>query len=146
MTLAEMLEANSIPEPNSGCLLWLRACSNGYPTAWWEGRQQYVTRLALKAKGVDLADDEKACHRCDVTICVNEDHLFAGTNADNMHDASAKGRLARVRRIVCSEGHPLSGDNLYVVPKSGQLVCRICDRRRGRIVDARRRARKRAHG
>lgn len=31
-------------------------------------------------------------HKCDVTLCVNPDHLFQGTQADNIHDMIMKGR------------------------------------------------------
>ncbi len=32
------------------------------------------------------------CHRCDVPACINVDHLFLGTQADNLADMRAKRR------------------------------------------------------
>lgn len=34
------------------------------------------------------------CHRCDTPACVRPDHLFVGTQADNMRDCQRKGRYS----------------------------------------------------
>jgi hypothetical protein len=36
--------------------------------------------------------DRVICHKCDRKGCINPDHLFQGTQSDNMKDARRKGR------------------------------------------------------
>jgi hypothetical protein len=91
LSLAERLEHNSIPEPNSGCLLWLgRVNDDGYGLFGRPGRRAH--RVAWEAHNGPIPDAMDVLHKCDVRSCINDDHLFLGTQADNMADKVAKGR------------------------------------------------------
>jgi DNA invertase Pin-like site-specific DNA recombinase len=53
-------------------------------------------------------------HKCDVRNCVNPDHLFIGTQLDNMRDCKAKGRIkSPVPRFA--EKNPISKINRVIV-------------------------------
>jgi hypothetical protein len=85
----------SIPEPNTGCWLWLGATQwNGYGAVRVGNKTKPAHRLAYETHhGVTLASDLDVCHKCDTRACVNPDHLFSGTRTDNMRDCSNKGRV-----------------------------------------------------
>ena len=50
-------------------------------------------RIAWELTNGPIPDGLHACHHCDNPPCVRPDHLFLGTDKDNMQDASRKGRL-----------------------------------------------------
>jgi hypothetical protein len=85
------------PEPNTGCHLWTGAVhrQTGYGVFAPEGtRVEQAHRFAFKlSRGRFPKPGFEACHSCDVRSCVNERHIFEGTRADNMKDASRKGRV-----------------------------------------------------
>jgi DNA-binding transcriptional regulator YiaG len=45
-----------------------------------------------------------ACHRCDTASCVRPDHLYEGTNADNVADRVSRGRQPRGEQVGVRSG------------------------------------------
>ena len=79
------------PDPKTGCIEWMAAKNtNGYGWFSFEGRAHLAHRVAYF-----LAHDEWAepltLHRCHNPSCVNVEHLYEGTPADNGADTSDNG-------------------------------------------------------
>lgn len=92
-SLQERLDYYSMPEPNSGCLLWFGPvhCS-GYPHIKVRGVSYFMHRVAWELINGPVPAGLLVCHKCDIPACVNAHHLFVGTCADNNNDCDRKGR------------------------------------------------------
>lgn len=105
----ERIERMSIPEPNSGCWIWLGSArgnqcgilygrmiagsrSDGTRRSW------SAHRYSFEAFNGAIPDGHVVCHRCDNGLCVNPGHLFSGTQSENVSDAVRKGRVIPPRR------------------------------------------------
>jgi hypothetical protein len=81
------------PEPNTGCWIW-GGSINGYGYGRIYGKHEPI-KLAHRISYTIFngpINDLSVLHKCDVRCCVNPDHLFLGTQRDNVHDMISKGR------------------------------------------------------
>lgn len=89
----EKFHNNYIPEPNSGCFLWLGAANNeGYGHLYLDGVYFKAHRYAFLSHYGHLDENLVIMHSCDNPLCVNPIHLSQGTQADNSEDKHKKGR------------------------------------------------------
>lgn len=77
------------------CWMWLGATSkvNGYGQFGFKGRSYCAHRMSYRINRGNFDPELKVCHSCDVKGCVNPNHLWLGTQTDNMRDCKKKGRL-----------------------------------------------------
>ena len=80
---------------NNGCIEWRGAKDHrGYGWFSFNGKNGRATHAALLLAGFPQPSPKhQACHKCDNPGCVNADHLWWGTQSENMQDCKAKGRL-----------------------------------------------------
>lgn len=96
--LPTRIESKIQPEPNSGCWLWLGGTNQkNYGHIWSSElkRHERAHRMVYQILIGAIPAGQQLLHRCDNPYCVNPDHMFVGSNAENMADRDAKGRQAR---------------------------------------------------
>lgn len=131
VSLAERLAYYSMPEPNSGCLLWIGGGNNltGYGRVWdseqHERRPAHVVAWE-QANGRKVPPGLFVCHRCDVRLCIEPRHLFLGTHDDNMKDMARKGRGRSGNVRGSTHGQSILTED--------QVSCIRRDRRRASLI------------
>lgn len=141
MTTADRIRNLSIPEPNTGCWLWLGNLDrDGYgrinmrdPYKRWRPAH----RIAYESFVGPIPQGLQIDHLCRVPSCVNPEHLDAVTQRVNiLRGIGASAQAAR--QTTCVHGHSLV-DPANVCPRGNGRRCRACNREAMRARKAKRR-------
>jgi hypothetical protein len=116
----DLVLARKRVDDDTGCWLWEGSrLPTGHGSARIAGKAYLVHRLsAMVHLGLDITnrfvgsrkDASQVNHKCANTNCFNPEHLYVGTQLQNIHDIPADKRGKRLA-THCANGHPFSGAN-----------------------------------
>lgn len=130
MTGIDRFKENYIPEPNSGCWLWIGALRpTGYGVFNEGGKRYPAHRWGYESLVGQIPKGLQIDHLCRVRSCVNPDHLEPVTQRENILRGNGIAAI-NARKTHCKRGHPLTAGNVYLSAKRRQ--CRQCTIELGR--------------
>lgn len=98
--LSKKIQDNSVRITESGCWIWTGSLNkHGYGRLTFGAKTNIgAHRASYELMHGKIPDGLFALHRCDIKCCVNPDHIFIGTQQENMSDKVAKNRQAKGHR------------------------------------------------
>jgi hypothetical protein len=113
-----------IPQ-EEGCWEWQGALfKTGYGAFNLKGQAVKAHRVAYTLAHGPFPDELYVCHHCDNPKCVRPDHLFLGTDLDNVRDAITKGRWIKKMIHLHNCNKKLKGQEEYVRKLYGEGASR----------------------
>lgn len=109
-------------EKSDGCWIWKGFKDpNGYGRLNVNGIPMLASRLSYQVHYGSIPEGKYVCHKCDTPSCVNPEHLFLGTQQDNVDDMISKGRDKK--RALKGMAHPnskLTDDDVRAIKASNE--------------------------
>jgi len=134
-TAEQRFDARHAANPETGCWIWRGTIGHDK-----RGNQRGQLRVNARITLAHRFSYERfvgpipagllVCHHCDNTLCVNPDHLFVGTQADNMQDMLAKERGAQPRGELNGKSN-LTRETVLAIhaligTRSNSSIARLC--------------------
>jgi len=80
--------------PEAGCWLWGGYLKpDGYGRVRLHGTKWLAHRAVYELMVGPIPEGVQVCHSCDNPSCVRPDHMFLGSQRDNVQDCIKKGRF-----------------------------------------------------
>jgi hypothetical protein len=77
----------------TGCWIWTAAASkSGYGKFWHDNKDGRAHRASYELHHGKIPDGMQVNHHCDLSLCVNPNHLYLGTQKQNMVDMARRKR------------------------------------------------------
>lgn len=126
-----------------GCWEWVANRNPaGYGLLKVEGRMMSAHRLSWELLRGRIPDGIQVLHHCDNPSCIRPDHLFLGTQSDNLNDMVRKGRGLTAEQQAAIR-HPKGDDHWQ--RKHPELVKRGTNHHAAKLDDDKVRAIRKAH-
>ena len=147
----ERFDSYWVPEPNSGCWLWMNYLNAaGYGQIYALRKNGTKASRAAYKVGYELykgpvPDGLELDHKCKQRSCVNPDHLEPVTRTVNVLRSDWPSAI-NSRKNQCGRGHEYVGENYYIKSTKGRRrrICRLCNRFWVSTAKRRKREQKRA--
>lgn len=136
--LQDRLEAKSIPIPHCGCWIWIsEMSSSGYGRLRIANSSRSAHRVAWEAYRGSIPHGMHVLHTCDIPSCINPDHLWLGTHAENMRDMSQKQRCGNQRGEL-NNNTKLTSEQVLLIrsdPRSQRVIALVYNVSKSSISD-----------
>lgn len=125
-TLVERLHEHSIPEPNTGCWLWIGdSIKGGYGRIRMLTKNKLAHRISYECFVGAIPEGLEVHHKCNNPSCINPLHLVPMTGRENSLLSSSLASL-NAKKVFCKRGHEFTPENIIYNRNGRTRRCKLC--------------------